>query len=130
MKLMTAIAVTAATLLLVGCGGETDEQPTASSEAPAATVEATPEPEPEPTQAFPEGYPKVVPVSEIPEPIDSAFEGADEAVAVAEGVWADLAPGTTPEESGASMVYSGYCASITKFEADYLGGEPSAGRCW
>jgi hypothetical protein len=134
MKLMTAPALIAA-LFLAGCGGTDAEsadpaEETASTAAPAATASVTPSPTPEPTQAFPDGYPKVVAVSEIPEPVSSAFEGADKAVAVAEGVWADLAPGTSPEESASAGVYDGYCASIDKFEKDYLGGQESAGSCW
>lgn len=80
--------------------------------------------------ALPEGYPQIVPISEIPQNMQWEFDGTEEAVAVAPGVWAELAPGTTVEDVVNARVFHGHCSSKKAFEREYLNGEPTAGNCW
>lgn len=89
------------------------------------------EPE-EPRITLPDGYPHIVEVSELPTHMQDAFAraGTGQAVAVAEGVWADLPPGATAEDAVSAMVFSGFCASKEAFERDYLAGNSTAGTCW
>lgn len=84
------------------------------------------------TVLLPEGYPQIVPLSEVPENMQWSLEGAGaaEAVAVAPGVWAELAPGATAEDAVNAKVFNGYCASKKALEQEYLNGEATAGNCW
>lgn len=140
---------------LAGCGGSSSAGPpvtvTVAADAPdpvtvtvtdtiAETVtvtEAAAEPEddsPDLAGAFPEGFPKQVPMSEVPEQMRSdlgADEGVTTAIALAEGVWTRDAPGTSVEEdaiSGAESSISGWCSSVEKFRRDF--GSEAGGSCW
>lgn len=134
MKITTLFAISVATLLLAGCTGSDPEQTT---DAPAtATLTETPtettSESSEEAFSLPEGYPKVVPISELPENMQWAFEstGTGEAVAVAPGVWAELAPGATAQDAVNAGVFSGYCSSKEALEREYLDGQSTSGSCW
>lgn len=88
--------------------------------------------EPEVMISLPDGYPQVVEISSIPTHMQGAFNqaGQTQAVAVAEGVWAALPPGATPEDAVNAMVFDGYCASKEAFEREYLAGRSTPGSCW
>lgn len=127
-------------LLLAGCAAaDTPERDTTPSPS-AASVPATSTPEPEAVEPaepqlkidLPDGYPQVVDVSTIPAHMQGAFNkgGETQAVAVADGVWAQLPPGATPEDAVNAMIFDGYCASKEAFEREYLGGQSTAGTCW
>lgn len=77
---------------------------------------------------FPDGFPKKVRVADIPEPVDSAFEGFEFAVQVAPGVWTKLTPAATVMDAARGGGFSGYCASIEALEREY--GHSRGGSCW
>ncbi|WP_149029428.1 hypothetical protein [Corynebacterium halotolerans] len=124
MKKILVICATA--LVLAGCSSPEGEQTV--TEVPAETVAEAPAE----TVTLPEGYPQIVPISELPENMQWAFEGTGtgEAVAVAPGVWAELAPGATAEDAVNAGVFNGHCSSKEAFEREYLNGESTAGTCW
>lgn len=126
--------------VLVACGTETAEEaqpsPSPTTEEPTEVVESVEPvytPEPEPTlPPLPDGYPKVVKVSTLPDQVRSWYEmdGAKKAVALAPGVWVEMMPGATMEDAVSTGVLDGWCSSIKAFERKYLGGEEAAGTCW
>ena len=127
------IAALAIAFAISGCGGTSDEtSETQSPETSAPAASETTEPAPGPTLALPEGYPKVVKVSSLPDQVKSWYEMSDftEAVAIAEGVWTPLPPGADVESAVASGSFDGFCASIKAFERDYLDGQEVGGTCW
>ncbi len=123
-------------ILLAGCASTEAEQ--APREDPPVSVPPESAPEPtldpptEPELGLPEGYPQVVAISELPEHMQWAFEktGTGQAVAVAPGVWAELAPGATAEDAVRAGVFSGFCSSLEAFERDYRNGDSTPGMCW
>jgi len=130
MRLFFVGAVAVACVALAGCTNSPEDAPSSDS---AASVEVpAPEPVEEETFTLPDGYPQIVEISTIPEHIRWAFEedGTDQAVAVAEGVWAHLTPGATMEDAVNSLVYEGYCSSKEALEREYLNGETTPGMCW
>lgn len=84
--------------------------------------------------AFPKGFPKEIPMSQVPEQMRSdlgADEGVTTAIALAPGVWTRNAPGTSVEEDalyGAQSSISGWCSSVEKFQRDF--GSEAGGSCW
>lgn len=137
MRLELAALIVAGTIL-AGCSSSDSvsaEQTRPPSAAPS-TEAIAPEPEPEPTPEaelnLPDGFPQVVAVSSLPNQVRNWYEmgGHEEAVAVAEGVWAELPPGATPEDAVLTLVFDGFCASKTAFEREYLDGFETAGTCW
>jgi|SRR5664279_3370908 len=129
----------AAVLLLAAlsaCGGADSSKPTAeaSPTEPLATVEvSTPAPTATVEQPqFPEGYPKVVKVSSLPDQVRNWYEMSDmtQAVAIAEGVWTELPPGAEMEDAIAAGSLDGFCASIKAYERKYTEGEAHGGTCW
>jgi hypothetical protein len=81
-----------------------------------------------PAGAFPKGYPKVVPVAKVPAQMRDEASG-DEVVAVAPGVWADLAPGTDIADAATATLF-GYCSSIKAYERMYTPGNEHSNSCW
>lgn len=81
-----------------------------------------------PAGAFPEGFPKVVPTSKVPEHMRDEASG-EEVVAVAPGVWADLPPGTDIADAATSTLF-GYCSSIKAYERMYTPGNEHSNSCW
>ena len=125
-------------LSLAGCGGGDPKEvrepgPTVTStvtEIVTEVVTETAEPPPVESAAYPKGFPRKVKQSAVPFPINSQFEGMANAVAVAPGVWTELAPGTTAQESADAGSLTGYCASIDVFVKKYRDGEGTGGSCW
>ncbi|MEU7782765.1 hypothetical protein [Amycolatopsis sp. NPDC049159] len=128
---MKRIAVIAAGFYLVAActpaapaddGSEFDEP------SPPATTVTLPTPSPTPT-AFPDGFPKVVPVRSLPARLRDQYRagGATEALQVAPGVW-------SPVQGAAAIVnprvLDGYCASVEAFERQYRAGAKYPGTCW
>jgi hypothetical protein len=93
------------------------------------TVTTTPE---APAVALPAGYPKVVKVNTLPHQVRNWYEtkGHTEAIQLAPGVWTPMQPGATMDDSIASGVLDGFCASIKAFERQYRSGQSHAGACW
>lgn len=127
--IFTAVSVAA-------CGGEGNEAtPPASTFTPAAT---SPLPDFSDTavaapvaSAYPAGFPKEVPLSNVPERMRYELgeeDGKTTAVAVAPGVWAHRNPGTTVQEDADYGALIGWCSSVEAFEAEYGRDEP--GTCW
>jgi hypothetical protein len=78
------------------------------------------------------GYPRVVPISEVPDEMvdySGAADGADSAIAVAPGVWVKDAPGTTVLEDAESGSLFGWCASVEAFQSDHPD-HLSGATCW
>lgn len=104
----------------------------------ATEPEAPTEPE-EPTEPsgpisiydYPNGYPKRVPVSSVPDNM-SLYSGADEgltwAVALAPGVWVRREAGTTIQENADYGSLFGWCASVEKFQRTT--GRDDGMTCW
>lgn len=128
------LVVCVSILLLAGCSSPDGEQSVAEAptETPVQTPVDTAAEAPAETLSLPEGYPQIVPVSEIPENMQWAFEGTgtSEAVAVAPGVWAELTPGATVDDAVNAQVFHGHCSSKKAFEREYLHGESTPGNCW
>ena len=99
------------------------------TETTTATETVTATPEPPELAPYPKGFPKKVRVAEIPFPINSEYEGQTFAVAVAPGVWAALAPGTTVQDAADFGSFAGYCSSIKAFENKFKP-EPRGSSCW
>lgn len=118
------------------------------ADAAKATVTVTATPTPEATDTvteeadepaevteppmFPKGYPKVVPVSTLPDQVKSWYrmDGTKRAVAVAPGVWAPMTPGATAEDVATAGVLDGFCGSIKAYERKFTPGEEHGGTCW
>ena len=83
------------------------------------------------TARFPDGYPTVVAVAELPDQVSSWYErsGYTQAVALAPGVWTPLSPGADMQDAIAAGVADGFCASKQAYETDYAGRE-LGGTCW
>lgn len=92
------------------------------SEAPQPAV---------PAGQFPEGYPYIVQVSELPAQVKNWYEMSSltQAVALAPGVWTELPPGADMESAIAAGIADGFCASIEAYERDYAK-KDLAGTCW
>ena len=126
------VALACLGLLLTGCAASA-QTPDSATEAPIVQApESDPEPAPPAKLVLPDGYPQVVPITDLPEHMQWAFEktGTGQAVAVAPGVWAELAPGATAEDAVRAGAFSGFCSSLEAFERDYLNGESAPGMCW
>lgn len=103
---------------------------TVCGDTPAAEP-VTPAPAPNPLAGkFPKGYPKKVRVSDIPFPINSAYEGMKFAVQLAPGVYTALPPGAHVRGAALGVVADGYCASIKAYSRKYRGGQEFGGSCW
>lgn len=65
------------------------------------------------------GYPKVVPISSLPERMQTNAREANpnEAVALAPGVWTALPEGTTVEQAAAGGSPFGWCAAVKAYVA-------------
>ena len=117
-----------------GCSAQTSapDAGEAVTETPEAAVAEEFEVEAVQEIVLPDGFPQVVEISTLPTHMQDAFAkaGTGQAVAVAEGVWAELPPGATAEDAVAAQVFSGFCASKEAFEREYLNGESTAGTCW
>lgn len=79
---------------------------------------------------FPKGFPKKVALSEIPSPINSAYEGFEFAVQLAPGVYTSLPPGANLKDAAFGDIADGYCASIDAFVKRYRDGAEMGGSCW
>lgn len=141
MRIIRVAAIAVFVSGLSACGS--DEPGTAP--APTVTVTATETVSatqtvtvaPSPTEAadpfaghFPNGFPKKVAVSDIPSPINSAYDGFDFAVQLAPGVYTALPPGATLVDAAFSDIADGYCASIDAFVRKFRDGEEMGGSCW
>ena len=132
--------VVAALLILLGliaCGNDPDiifVQPTVtvteSSAAdvapPVAAPTAQPPTEPSSTYPFP-GYPRVVQLTDVPKNMRWSID-SETAVAVAPGVWAENAPGTTLLDNALHGAWLGYCSSIEAAERQL--DHDSGNMCW
>jgi hypothetical protein len=80
---------------------------------------------------FPEGYPYVVAVAELPDQVRSWYEMSSltQAVALAPGVWTPLPPGADIQAAIDTDVADGFCASIEAYERDYADSS-LASTCW
>lgn len=99
---------------------------TATASPPAAapsTRAATP-------RLYPPGFPKVVPVSRLPEQVRTLYHEFAGAVAVAPGVWTALPPGASTEDALTAEVFDGFCVSINAYSRKYQHGKDLAGTCW
>ena len=113
MGMMRVTMAAAAVCLLAGCAGqpaiEQSATPTPSITVPRFQV---------PPGVFLDGYPKVVRLKTLPEPVAYEFSELDKMpkstpmVAVAPGVWTLRIPGTDLEQNAAEGGYAGYCAPI------------------
>lgn len=152
MSMLRVAPLAAVLLALSACGSDTDPRAepvptmtvtttgtvtTTESVEATETVTVTVTVEPTPTEAadpfagqFPKGFPKKVAVSDIPSPIDSAYEGFDFAVQLAPGVYTSLPPGATLEDAAFGDIADGYCASIDAFIRKFRNGEEMGGSCW
>lgn len=148
MRISVRLTTTLGILVLAdtGCAGPSDS---AASSAPTVTVTATPEaagasepdetpgtnhytdrhgevtatPEPQAHQGdyrFPEGYPEVVAVGDLPQQIQSAFQEHSEAVTLTPGLWTALPVGATLESTVEVGGHAGWCASIEAFGSVYI----------
>lgn len=81
--------------------------------------------------SFPEGYPYVVAVSELPDQVRSWYEmgPSTEAVALAPGVWTELPPGADMQAAIDARIADGFCASVEAYKRDYAKSD-LAGTCW
>lgn len=132
MKKLLLIAAVLGVTITTGCAmTEPDLRADHSNADPSSSEHEAVEHE-EDTIQLPDGFPQIVEISTLPEHMQNAFSktGTGKAVAIAEGVWADLPPGATAEDAVQARVFSGFCASKEAFERDYLGGESTAGTCW
>lgn len=123
-------------------GSKSTSQSPSPSESPEETPSETPSetPTPSPTSDpndtsvwnLGKGYPKVVPVSTLPDQVRNWYEMSDikKALAVAPGVWAEMPPGATVEDAMYAAVFDGFCASKKAFERKYLDGMETGGTCW
>lgn len=102
-------------------------QPVAPTTQETADEFDLPTPEPSVTPYPFEGYPRLVPLSEVPENMRWSFDSAD-AVAVAPGVWAENAPGASVMDSALHGGWNGYCASIEVAERAL--NRQAGGMCW
>lgn len=129
MLLIAAVVGLAAT---VGCSSPSPAPQPEAEQTEQETVEPTVEKETEPSVTLPDGYPQVVEISTLPTHMQDAFSkaGTGQAVAIAEGVWAELPPGATADDAVNAKIFSGFCASKEAFEREYLDGESTAGTCW
>ena len=144
MKFTGVVAVLVMVLGTAACDGSRDER----GQAPAVTAPGLPSPsegettpvdestmesipEPATLRTFPRGYPKVVPVSSLPDVVRSWYEtDYDEAIAVAPGVWAPRAYGVTKANVLDGGVLDGYCGSVSAYERKFLDGAQMGGTCW
>ncbi len=82
-------------------------------------------------EPFPPGFPKVVPVSSLPEqPRYSLRARTRRQLRLRLGVWTPLAPGATVQDAVNSGTLDGFCGSIKAYERKYTGGEQHEGSCW
>lgn len=119
-------------VLLTACGSSAENAEPKAVTATAtvtATTTVTATPKPSDPPPYPRGFPKRQRVSELPSPINTAFEGQQFAVAIAPGVWTEHAPGTTVREAADFGTFTGYCSSIKAFEKRYTP-EPRGNSCW
>lgn len=120
---------------LVELGSENDsledELSELSNQEDAAESESEASQPAVPSANFPEGYPYVVQVSELPAQVKNWYEmgSITEAVALAPGVWTELPPGADMESAIAAGIADGFCASIEAYERDYAKMD-LAGTCW
>lgn len=134
-SMRTLLATLALPLALAACGGESEAAPEPTAEPPRSidlvppydgeAVTTTSDERPK----YPKGYPKKVAVSSLPDELAYDFEGKSHAVAIAPGVWTELAPGTTVAESAEYGTLLGWCASIKKYERKF-DVEPRSNSCW
>lgn len=127
--------VLGAILALSACSNASSSTAPSSETTATPTQKTTTAPTTAPTETawnLPNGFPKVVKVSALPDQVKSWYEMGDKktAVAVAPGVWAELPPGATIEDAIGAGVFDGFCASKKAFERKYLAGEETAGTCW
>ena len=128
---ITALAV------LTGCGANSTSAPgptvtvtatvttTASPSQPAANDAATP-------AFFKDGYPKVVPASQMPSQMIGMADGNARVILIAPGVYGQKVPGVTPVEAATTGTTWGYCSAVKKWE-DTLkanGYQTSGNSCW
>jgi hypothetical protein len=111
----------------------TDEDSASPATASPASSPSTPfSPEPETSSpelsVYPfEGYPRVVPSSDVPDQMQDYVDG-DQMIAVAPGVWTQFVPGVTPEEAAYTGSFIGYCAAVAKAERELQSTQGST--CW
>ncbi|RZS68693.1 hypothetical protein EV187_1127 [Agromyces ramosus] len=111
-------------------GLEDELEALSNQDAPADDNSVTPQPA-VPAGRFPEGYPYIVPVSELPDQVRNWYEMSSltQAVALAPGVWTELPPGADIQSAISAGVADGFCASIEAYERDYAKRD-LAGTCW
>lgn len=138
----SVLVVVLSTAACAGAGGERARPPavTAAAGSPLPSVADNPPvddsnmesvPEPATLRTFPRGYPKVVPVSSLPDVVRSWYEtDYDEAIAIAPGVWTPKADGVTKSNALDSGVLDGYCGSVSAYERRFLEGAQMGGTCW
>ena len=102
----------------------------ALDDAQAEVEPSVPEPAPS-LGRFPDGFPVIVPVSELPDQVRNWYEMSSitQAVALAPGVWTELPPGADIEAAVTAGIADGFCASVEAYERDYAG-KQLAGTCW
>lgn len=127
----------AALAVLAGCGASSTSSPgptvtvtstvttTASPNQPAATGEATP-------AFFKDGYPKVVPASQMPSQMIDMADGNAQVILIAPGVYGQKVPGVTPVEAATTGTTWGYCSAVKKWENTLKtnGYQLSGNSCW
>jgi hypothetical protein len=148
MRFTGVVAVLAMVLATASCDGSSDGPSDGRERTPAVTAAGSPSPseaetppvdestmeyvpEPGTLRTFPRGYPKVVPVSSLPDVVRFWYEtDYDEAIAVAPGVWTPKSYGVTKATALDSGVLDGYCGSVTAYERKFLDGAQMGGTCW
>jgi hypothetical protein len=123
-----ALYVLATAALIAGCGSTTTTVKTVTLTAAGPAT-------PAPTHARPRyylaGFPRVVPLSAVPERMRLELgegEGAKSAVAIAPGVWTVNSPGTSALEDAENGSHVGWCSSVRAFEKK--SGREAGGSCW
>ena len=103
---------------------------TATITAPA-TDSTTPSEEATPS-IFKDGYPKVVPASQMPAQMIDMADGNGKVIMIAPGVYTQKVPGVTPVEAATTGSTWGYCAAVKKWEKTLSanGYQPSGNSCW
>lgn len=144
-RVRPCVAGAVVVLTLVGCSGgsrtKTVAGPTVTAivtETATVTDSATPlVSAPSTTIAssgpsYPAGYPKIIDVATVPQPVRDYLDSQHEskAVAVAPGVWAELTTGASMQDALATGTLTGFCASIKAYERKYTGGQEHGGLCW
>lgn len=82
---------------------------------------------------FPDGYPKRVLISSLPERARSLYQGDDAgkfAVAIAPGVWSEMPPGMSILEVVVSKPLDGDCSAVDAYESEFKPGPKGIGTCW